>query len=80
MRSGLRKGAWSKEEDLLLRRCIVKYGEGKWTQVPLRAGLNRCGKSCRLRWLDYLQPNIKRGDFEPDELDLIIRMHKLLGN
>lgn len=77
---GLRKGTWSKEEDQLLRRCIEKFGEGKWSQVPLKAGLNRCGKSCRLRWLDYLQPNIKRGDFEPDELDLIIRMHKLLGN
>ncbi|RZC69080.1 hypothetical protein C5167_033238 [Papaver somniferum] len=77
---GLRKGTWSKEEDQLLRRCIEKFGEGKWSQVPLRAGLNRCGKSCRLRWLDYLRPNIKRGDFEPDELDLIIRMHKLLGN
>ncbi|KAI3835424.1 hypothetical protein MKX03_034514 [Papaver bracteatum] len=52
---GLRKGAWSKEEDQLLRRYIEKFGEAKWSQVPLRAGLNRCGKSCRLRWLDYLE-------------------------
>ncbi|RZC89286.1 hypothetical protein C5167_027813 [Papaver somniferum] len=77
---GLRKGAWAEEEDLLLRKCIIKYGEGKWRQVPIRAGLNRCRKSCRLRWLNYLQPNIKRGEFQPDEVDLIIRMHKLLGN
>ncbi|KAI3861500.1 hypothetical protein MKW98_000452 [Papaver atlanticum] len=77
---GLRKGAWTEEEDLLLRKCILKYGEGKWRQVPLRAGLNRCRKSCRLRWLNYLQPNIKRGEFKEDEVDLIIRMHKLLGN
>ncbi|XP_026429950.1 transcription factor MYB34-like [Papaver somniferum] len=77
---GLRKGAWAEEEDLLLRKCIIKYGEGKWRQVPLRVGLNRCRKSCRLRWLNYLQPNIKRGEFQPDEVDLIIRMHKLLGN
>ncbi|OMO55511.1 hypothetical protein CCACVL1_27210, partial [Corchorus capsularis] len=42
--------------------------------------LNRCRKSCRLRWLNYLKPNIKRGDFEDDEVDLIIRLHKLLGN
>ncbi|XP_026382437.1 transcription factor MYB114-like [Papaver somniferum] len=77
---GVRKGAWSEEEDLLLRRCIEKYGEGKWRQVPLKAGLNRCRKSCRLRWCNYLKPNIKRGEFEADELDLIMRMHKLLGN
>nr|DAD44051.1 TPA_asm: hypothetical protein HUJ06_002281 [Nelumbo nucifera] len=44
------------------------------------AGLDRCRKSCRLRWLNYLRPNIKRGNFAVDEVDLIIRLHKLLGN
>ncbi|KAJ8570835.1 hypothetical protein K7X08_037807 [Anisodus acutangulus] len=77
---GVRKGAWTEEEDLLLRKCIDKYGEGKWHQVPIRAGLNRCRKSCRLRWLNYLRPHIKRGDFAWDEIDLIFRLHKLLGN
>nr|QTO65847.1 R2R3MYB [Chloranthus spicatus] len=77
---GVRKGAWSKDEDDCLKKCIDKYGEGKWREVPLRAGLKRCRKSCRLRWLNYLRPNIKRGEFEEDEIDLIIRLHKLLGN
>nr|WEY18724.1 anthocyanin regulator 4-II [Petunia x hybrida] len=76
----LRKGSWTEEEDILLRKCIEKYGEGKWHQVPVRAGLNRCRKSCRLRWMNYLRPHIKRGDFSPDEVDLILRLHKLLGN
>lgn len=43
-------------------------------------GLRRCGKSCRLRWLNYLSPNVKHGDFSEEEEDLIIRLHKLLGN
>ncbi|KAI3989087.1 hypothetical protein MKX01_033123 [Papaver californicum] len=77
---GVKNGAWAEEEDQLLKECIKKYGEGKWRQVPLRAGLNRCRKSCRLRWLNYLHPNIKRGEFKPDEVDLIIMMHKLIGN
>ncbi|KAJ9707408.1 hypothetical protein PVL29_002433 [Vitis rotundifolia] len=77
---GVRKGAWSQEEDVLLRKCIEKYGEGKWHLVPLRAGLNRCRKSCRLRWLNYLKPDIKRGEFALDEVDLMIRLHNLLGN
>ncbi|XP_019182605.1 PREDICTED: transcription factor MYB75-like [Ipomoea nil] len=76
----MRKGAWTEEEDNLLRKCIQKYGEGKWHLVPLRAGLNRCRKSCRLRWLNYLRPDIKRGDFSVDEVDLIMRLHRLLGN
>ncbi|KFK23248.1 hypothetical protein AALP_AAs71396U000200 [Arabis alpina] len=77
---GLRKGAWTAEEDSLLRQCIDAYGEGKWHQVPLRAGLNRCRKSCRLRWLNYLKPSIKRGRLSSDEVDLLLRLHKLLGN
>ncbi|KAK7340570.1 hypothetical protein VNO77_21277 [Canavalia gladiata] len=78
--SHVRKGAWSKIEDELLKACVQLYGEGKWHLVPQRAGLNRCRKSCRLRWLNYLRPNIKRGDFSEDEVDLMIRLHKLLGN
>ncbi|KAJ8762767.1 hypothetical protein K2173_017582 [Erythroxylum novogranatense] len=72
--------AWTEEEDHLLKKCIEQYGEGKWHRIPLLAGLNRCRKSCRLRWLNYLRPNIKRGSFEKEEIDLIIKLHKLLGN
>ncbi|PIA46325.1 hypothetical protein AQUCO_01500088v1 [Aquilegia coerulea] len=78
--TGLKKGTWTEEEDTLLKRCIEKYGEGNWHKVPLRAGLNRCRKSCRLRWINYLNPNIKREELSWDEIDLIIKMHKLLGN
>ncbi|XP_060176529.1 transcription factor MYB1-like [Lycium barbarum] len=80
MSSGVKKGAWTEEEDHLLRNCIEEYGEGKWHLVPIRAGLNRCRKSCRLRWLNYLRPHIKRGVFSSDEIDLMLRLHKLLGN
>nr|ACQ82819.1 R2R3-myb transcription factor [Aquilegia formosa] len=78
--SGLKKGKWSEEEDDLLKKCIEKYGEGNWQKVPLRTGLNRCRKSCRLRWCNYLNPKAKRGEFSWDEIDLIIKMQKLLGN
>ncbi|KAL0289193.1 UNVERIFIED_CONTAM: Transcription factor [Sesamum angustifolium] len=76
----VRKGTWTPEEDALLKKCIEDYGEGKWHLVPIRARLNRCRKSCRLRWLNYLKPDINKGQFTKDEVDLIIRLHKLLGN
>ncbi|CAJ2670612.1 unnamed protein product [Trifolium pratense] len=72
--------AWTEEEDHLLKKCIQQYGEGKWHRVPLLAGLNRCRKSCRLRWLNYLRPNIKRGNFADEEVEMIVKLHKLLGN
>ncbi|XP_058773229.1 transcription factor MYB75-like [Vicia villosa] len=77
---GLRKGAWSRVEDELLTNCVRQHGEGTWHLVPIRAGLNRCRKSCRLRWLNYLKPTIKRGDFSDDEVDMMKRLHRLLGN
>lgn len=52
----------------------------QYTGFIVSAGLNRCGKSCRLRWLNYLRPNIKRGNISDEEEDLILRLHKLLGN
>nr|QHG11479.1 R2R3-MYB transcription factor 51 [Taxus chinensis] len=78
--AGLNRGAWTAEEDLLLSEYITIHGDGGWRSLPQKAGLKRCGKSCRLRWLNYLRPDIKRGSISPDEEELIIRLHKLLGN
>ncbi|XP_022733591.1 myb-related protein 308-like [Durio zibethinus] len=77
---GLHRGPWAAREDTLLINYIKAHGEGHWRSLPKRAGLLRCGKSCRLRWMNYLRPDIKRGNITPDEDDLIIRLHSLLGN
>ncbi|KAK9273939.1 hypothetical protein L1049_018751 [Liquidambar formosana] len=79
-KEGLNRGAWTALEDKILTDYIKTHGEGKWRNIPKVAGLKRCGKSCRLRWLNYLRPDIKRGNISLDEEDLIIRLHKLLGN
>ncbi|XP_015582635.2 transcription repressor MYB5 [Ricinus communis] len=77
---GLKRGPWTPEEDELLANYINKEGEGRWRTLPKKAGLLRCGKSCRLRWMNYLRPCVKRGQIAPDEEDLILRLHRLLGN
>ncbi|CAA2956676.1 transcription factor MYB8-like [Olea europaea subsp. europaea] len=77
---GLRRGPWSTKEDALLTNYIQEHGDGQWRSLPKKAGLLRCGKSCRLRWMNYLKPGIKRGNITPDEEDLITRLHSLLGN
>ncbi|XP_010559136.1 PREDICTED: transcription factor MYB12-like [Tarenaya hassleriana] len=77
---GLRRGRWSSKEDRLLSDYVRTHGEGRWKSLPKKAGLLRCGKSCRLRWLNYLRPDIKRGNITPEEEDIIVRLHKLIGN
>ncbi|KAI5057481.1 hypothetical protein GOP47_0027496 [Adiantum capillus-veneris] len=78
---GFRKGAWTAEEDQKLVAFIDKNkGHGSWRTLPRLAGLQRCGKSCRLRWTNYLRPNIKRGQFSVEEEQTITQLHVLLGN
>ncbi|KAL2518307.1 myb domain protein [Abeliophyllum distichum] len=78
--NSLKKGPWTLEEDKKLIDYIQKHGKGSWQILPKKAGLNRCGKSCRLRWTNYLRPDIKRGNFSPDEEQFIIDLHSLHGN
>ncbi|GLT82189.1 hypothetical protein SLE2022_005960 [Rubroshorea leprosula] len=76
----LRKGLWSPEEDDKLMNYMLSNGQGCWSDVARNAGLLRCGKSCRLRWINYLRPDLKRGAFSPQEEELIIHLHSILGN
>nr|QAX87835.1 MYB5 [Freesia x kewensis] len=77
---GLKRGPWTPEEDEILSSYVAREGEGRWRTLPKRAKLMRCGKSCRLRWMNYLRPSIKHGQITSDEEDLILRLHRLLGN
>ncbi|CAM8941054.1 hypothetical protein QQ045_014133 [Rhodiola kirilowii] len=75
----INKGAWTKEEDDRLIAHIQAHGEGCWRSLPKAAGLLRCGKSCHLRWINYLRPDLKRGNFTEED-QLIIELHSLIGN
>ncbi|PSR86421.1 Myb-related protein like [Actinidia chinensis var. chinensis] len=77
---GVKRGPWTPEEDKILINYISHYGHGNWRALPKQAGLLRCGKSCRLRWANYLRPDIKRGNFSKEEEETIIKLHELLGN
>lgn len=79
-KTGLKRGPWAQEEDDLLIDYINKNGHGSWRSLPKLAGLLRCGKSCRLRWTNYLRPDIKRGPFTPEEEKLVLQLHAILGN
>ncbi|XP_068662240.1 transcription factor MYB20-like [Aristolochia californica] len=77
---GLKKGPWTSEEDKKLINFILTSGQCCWRAVPKLAGLLRCGKSCRLRWTNYLRPDLKRGLLSESEEKLVIDLHARLGN
>ncbi|PAN08140.1 hypothetical protein PAHAL_1G390900 [Panicum hallii] len=77
---GLKKGPWTVEEDQKLVAFLLSHGHCCWRLVPKLAGLLRCGKSCRLRWTNYLRPDLKRGLLSEEEEALVIDLHAQLGN
>ncbi|XP_057485315.1 MYB-like transcription factor EOBII isoform X2 [Actinidia eriantha] len=76
----LRRGPWTLEEDNLLIHYISSHREGRWNLLAKHSGLRRTGKSCRLRWLNYLNPDVKRGNLTPQEQLLILELHCKWGN
>ncbi|CAL0312438.1 unnamed protein product [Lupinus luteus] len=76
----LRRGPWTLEEDNLLIQYIADHDEGRWNLLAKRSGLKRTGKSCRLRWLNYLKPDVKRGNLTLEEQLLILELHSRWGN
>ncbi|XP_006340126.1 transcription factor RAX2-like [Solanum tuberosum] len=80
-KANVKRGPWSPEEDAKLKDFIHKFGTaGNWIALPQKAGLRRCGKSCRLRWLNYLRPNIKHGDFSDEEDRVICNLYANIGS
>ncbi|KAL0436389.1 UNVERIFIED_CONTAM: Transcription factor RAX2 [Sesamum radiatum] len=80
-KANVKKGPWSPEEDAKLKEFIEKHGTGgNWIALPQKAGLKRCGKSCRLRWLNYLRPNIKHGEFSGEEDRIICTLYASIGS
>ncbi|KAK3445439.1 hypothetical protein EUGRSUZ_A01648 [Eucalyptus grandis] len=76
----LRKGPWIEQEDEILTAFVTVLGERRWDYIAKTSGLKRSGKSCRLRWKNYLCPNLKHGPISPEEERIIIKFHEQWGN
>ncbi|XP_031125746.1 transcription factor MYB36-like [Ipomoea triloba] len=80
-KNNVKKGPWSAEEDAKLKAFIEQHGTGgNWIALPQKIGLKRCGKSCRLRWLNYLRPNLKHGGFSEEEDTIICSLYISIGS
>ena len=80
MRNGVKmKGQWTAEEDGKLTELVRRYGTRRWSHIS-RALYGRVGKQCRERWNNHLAPDIKRGSWSAEEEDILIRVHREVGN
>ncbi|CAF2168671.1 hypothetical protein HID58_026373 [Brassica napus] len=76
----LRRGPWLEEEDERLVKFVTLLGERRWDSLARVSGLKRSGKSCRLRWMNYLNPSLKCGPMSQEEEIIIFQLHALWGN
>ncbi|KAJ7963490.1 Myb transcription factor [Quillaja saponaria] len=79
-KDNVKRGQWTPEEDNKLSSYIAQHGTRNWRLIPKNAGLQRCGKSCRLRWTNYLRPDLKHGQFSDAEEQTIVKLHAVVGN
>ncbi|RWR83425.1 transcription factor MYB80 [Cinnamomum micranthum f. kanehirae] len=79
-KDNVKRGQWTPEEDTKLSSYIAQHGTRNWRLIPKNAGLQRCGKSCRLRWTNYLRPDLKHGEFSESEEHIIVKLHSVVGN
>ncbi|XP_054811362.1 transcription factor MYB59 [Prosopis cineraria] len=76
----MRKGPWTEQEDIKLVSFVGLFGDRRWDFIAKVSGLHRTGKSCRLRWVNYLHPGLKRGKMTPQEERLVVELHSKWGN
>ena len=67
----LKKGQWSSQEDRLLKQWVKINGPKNWEACG-RFIHGRKGKQCREHWNNCLNPELKKGDWEPEEDFLIM--------
>ncbi|KAK9051583.1 hypothetical protein SSX86_028210 [Deinandra increscens subsp. villosa] len=77
----IKKGPWKTEEDEVLIKHVKKCGARDWSSIRSKGLLQRTGKSCRLRWVNKLRPNLKNGvKFSAEEERIVIELQGQFGN
>lgn len=81
LKPGLVKGPWTAKEDAIIVDLINAHGIGniKWSEISYHLP-GRLGKQCRERWVNHLDPNLKKGPWSQDEDRILFEQHAALGN
>jgi len=75
----VRGGVWTNVEDEILKAAIAKYGLNQWSRVSSLLP-KKSAKQCKQRWKEWLDPRIKKLDWDRSEDEKLLRLIKLRPN
>jgi hypothetical protein len=78
IKPGYHRGLWTVKEDSSLRKLVKLYGKD-WSRLSKVMG-NRSGKQIRDRYINTLDPGLKRGRFTKEEDRLIQSLYMKFGS
>lgn len=87
LQPGLVKGKWTNEEDSIITEMVKASSfpgggsdsQTKWSDIAKRLP-GRLGEQVKSRWVNHLDPNIRKGAWTKTEMDLLVEAQKELGN
>ncbi|KAG0199091.1 hypothetical protein BGX28_007566 [Mortierella sp. GBA30] len=74
----LKKGAWTEEEDELLRTGVEKF-KGQWSKIAERIQ-GRTDDQCAKRWRESLDPEIDRAAWTPEDDVILLQKFEEYGS
>jgi len=81
LKPGLVKGPWTPSEDEVIMHLIEAHGIGniKWSEIAASLP-GRLGKQCRERWVNHLDPRLKKTPWTEEEDRILMEKQTDLGN
>lgn len=79
MRILIKGGVWKNTEDEILKAAVMKYGKNQWARVASLLS-RKSAKQCKARWYEWLDPSIKKTEWNRDEEEKLLHLAKLMPN
>jgi pre-mRNA-splicing factor CDC5/CEF1 len=79
MRIIIKGGVWKNTEDEILKAAVMKYGKCQWSRVASLL-TRKSAKQCKARWYEWLDPSIKKTEWNREEEEKLLHLAKLMPN
>ncbi|BGP16966.1 hypothetical protein JCM10213_007412 [Rhodosporidiobolus nylandii] len=77
MRIVIKGGVWKNTEDEILKAAISKYGKNQWARISSLL-VRKTPKQCKARWMEWLDPAIKKTEWSKEEDEKLLHLAKLM--